>query len=751
MDPKSLLVVALALVTSGCLGPTPLEFNPAELPLEFPLVEVQIPVHVVLVGVEPDLLDPPQLRSRLPTERIPIIESVTNTTGTPTLQRVRYTFTYEFHDAPTAFTDGFLRYALANGQLGRPNAWLVDYDAKGPKRLCSNCPTPALDRAKDILYLDALKSEAWIQENRAQHGLEFEADAVTFFLLDGENAGVFPTNTYHYWRFDDGMGHSKVPQTQTPPTVPPPIEALGPIETPPFHTPKDPISMRAWGGRWNFVWLDLTAAPSAYDYTPRRPYETATDPPLWEARANLARLHENLGRDLADFLHIRVARDPIYPVTTYNRFVSPIHVFVETGAMENPRTGLGVDLAKWVPRSDIEESIRLAMPWVEVSTPVTFYFLPQDDPGMDETLRSAKRYGDPSLVSAGIVKSYVRQQWSRYVAEAQPGEFVIPQFYFYFNGFYTFWGVSTAGGWADGDAWGRPWAIFDHFFDFCVRATTVPCSKATIGFTNITILPVHEAGHEIGLTHTKDAVEFDNAQWNRHVINWLWDSTYSTMSYRHTYMRFDHFDQRFLAIAHATAYLERAHEQIRKVSDRAQAYAAYETGLHARSLLDGGDWVEAVRKAEHAEFLARDNRLPEHPAAAPYHAEIPVLDQRLIVPASRTGVGSPTLGLTVLNNPSNLDATGASYASTNFEVPADATYVHIKYRDANPLYLGTFKDSAVVVLGPDKSFRGSLTEDFEDEVYLTSHWRGAGVHELRVYQLSGTPGAYQVQVTLGRT
>ncbi|MGQ0536687.1 MAG: DUF4398 domain-containing protein [Methanobacteriota archaeon] len=741
------IVIVTILLTSGCIG---LDTGDETVEATLAPLDVPIAVHVVRVGLAAGVVDEATLLPLLPTERRPVVESVSGTTGTPTFQPIVYRFSYAFHDAPADFAKALFEYALTTGDAGRPNAWLADYDREGQRRLCSMCSPVDLDEAKDVLYLDALKTEDWIRENRAGAGLEFGPGSVTIFLFDGEGAGVFPTDTYHYWRFDDGHPYSAVPKTHLAPTVEPPMGALDIIETPPFHTPKDPISMRAWGARYDFVWLDLTAAPSAYDFTPRRPREDWTDPPLWDLADDPAKLHENLGMDLSDFLQIRVGRDPIYPVRPFTRFLTPIHVFVEKGAQENPQTGLGVDLESWVPQADIEESFRLVMPWVESEAPVTFHMLPEDDPGMDEALRLAKRYSDPTLVAAGVVKSYVRENWDAYVPPAAPGEFVMPQFYYYFNGPYTFWGVSSAGGWADGDAWGRPWAIFNHFFDLCVRATTFPCSKSTIGFKNLTLLPIHEAGHELGLTHTKDSVNLNEESWPEGHTNWLWDSTFSMMSYRHIYMRFDEFDQRFLALSHTMGYLEEAHAALEAGSGEPAAGRARDAMDEARRLVAAGDYVGAVTVAREAARLAREASTLQSFGDVVLDPDEDLVELQLTVPASQSLVGFMNLGVAVVPNPADLDAAGASYAATKVDVPEDARYVHLKYKDANPQYAGTFKQSFAILLGPEGDYRGGLFESFEDEVYLTSHWRGGGPHELRVYQFAGTPGLYDVAIGIGR-
>lgn len=701
-------------------------------------VVLDVPVHIAYVGLDPANVDEDQLLDALPKERTPIVEAVTGTTGMPTHQPVTYRFSYTFHEASDAFTEGFFEAALDASEKGRPNEWLVAYDRDGPQRLCDAClGVPGLEEADDMLYLDARATEAWAMDNRADHGLAFEPEAVTILLLDGEGSGHLPTDTYHSWRFDDGFDHSKVPKEGMAPSVPAPIEAFEEGHVAPFHTPKDTLTMRAWGGASDLLWLDLTAAPTMYDHQPRAPVEDWTDDPLWELEGDAEAITENLGRNLGDFLQLRVARDPIYPVDAFERFHTPIMVFVEEGAMENPQTGLGVDLEAWVPQEDIERSLGSLMPWVDIEAPVTFHTLPEDDPEMSQAIKEAKAYGNPSQVSAGYIKSYVRDNWEDYVPEPEEGTFVMPQFYYFFNGPYTFWGVSSAGGWADGDAQGHPWAIFNHFFDLCVREDIVPCSKATIGFRNLTILPLHEAGHELGLTHTKDTVDLDDDGWNQWRVNWLWDSMFSQMSYRHTYMQFDHWDERFMAISHATDLIHRA-----EASGDAEAKDA---AAEAREHLSNGAWLEAVEAAQAAAQAAGEGL---EPASSP--VEELLVDTQVEVPASQTLIGSQNLGILGLPAPMLMDEEGVTSASVPFHVPEDAEHVRIHYEDAVPEDAGTFKSSWAVVVGPDGTQRGFLSEDYEDEVVLKSHWRGAGDHELRVHQYSGTPGLYDVSIAVAR-
>lgn len=727
------LLLATLLVTVGCLDFSDDVLEPTSAGER---VHIPIEVHLVLAGVDPAKIDQDALLAELPTEHVPLVEAPTGTTGEIIEHPVHYTFTYTFHQAPEAFVTGMAEAALATAEEGRPNGWLVAYDQDGPNRICGACTGLApvderLGLPDDILYLDAFATERWVLDNLAAHGLDFGRAGVTILLFDGEAGGHLPTETYHYWRFDDGMGHSDVPKTGLAPTVEPPVEAFLEGHVAPYHTPKDTLTMRAWGGRENVLWLDLTAAPSPYDITPRRPLSDETDPPLWDIDPRTA--GTNAGKNLADFLLLRVARDAIYPVHAFERFVSPIHVFIEEGAMENPDLALGVDLEAWVPEADIERSIARMMPWIEVETPVTFHFLPQDDPAMADAIKQAKLYGNPTTVSAGIIKAFVRDDWDAYVPAAEPGDFVMPQFYYYFNGPYTFWGVSAAGGWADGDAEGKPWAIFDHFFDLCIRTDVVPCTKATMGFTNLTILPIHEAGHELGLTHTKDRTELDEEGWPDWRVNWLWDSMFSQMSYRHTFMQFDHWDQRFVATAHAVDLI-------------AKTEARGGDALEARAALTEGRYLDAV-DAAWAAYRAAESEGLEALSFPDVTEEVTGLTVE--IPASASVVSGTNLGILFLPAPAFVPEPLAMAVHT-FEVPEDASHVRIAYEDVMPVAAGAHKQVFAVVLGPDGSYRGSLGEAFEDEVVLRSHWRGAGAHELRIYQSAGVLGVYDVEIAIGR-
>lgn len=720
-------ILVAVVVAAGCAAPAAERIDAAGVEgLAIEPVVVDVPVHLVRVGLAPEALDERALLDLLPNERLPIVESIEWTTREIRHMPVLYRFRYEVHDAPATFVDAFFAKAQEHATAGRPSQWLVDYDCAGPQRLGGCAPVAALAQPADVTYFDVMPVEEWLLANAAGYGLDFGPDAVTILLLDGEGSGRLDASSYHYWHFDDGSAHSDIPQEGLAPTIRPP-EVDEREHLPRYHTPKDPTSMRAWGGRGNLLWLDLTAAPSAYDFAPRAPYDTWEDPPLWDVSAQEAA--KNVGRDLADFLALRVARDPIYPVTAFTTFTSPIHVFVEEATQENPDAGRGADLEAWVPEAEIKASLERLMPWATVNVDVMIHRLPTDDPGMSEAIKRARLYGSPSHVSSGYVQAYIVDHWDEYVPRAAADEFVMPQFYYFFAGPWTFNGFGGAGGWADGDAEGKPWIVMDHFFDLCTRADVTPCTKNDLGLANLTLLPLHEAGHELGLTHTKDWMELTE-EGAESRINWLWDSMFSQMSYRHTYMEFDHWDRVFLATAHAADLIERTE-------------AAGGDAREARALLREGRHQDAVAAGWRSLRAAGD-------AAADERAVQVLAEVQVEVPASTDIIPGSNLGVAYLSNPlAPGGIAGVSYRAVPFDVPAGARAVRVEYEDVTPLALAAGRSSYVEVLGPDGETVGGIYRDFEGGVVLRPREIPAGTWEARVYQASGTPGLYRVAVGAG--
>lgn len=722
--------MAMLVLAAGCLAPTAeLSSDAAPAGLAIDPVVIDVPVHIVRVGLAADAVDERALLDILPAERLPIVESVEWTTRELRHLPVLYRFVYAVHDAPEGFVDAFFAKAQEHATVGRPSQWLVDYDCAGEQRLGGCAPVAALAQPADVTYFDVMPVEEWLLANADEFGLDFGPNAITILLLDGEGSGRLDPTSYHYWHFDDGMGHSDIPQSGLAPTVRPP--AVDEDEhLPRYHTPKDPTAMRAWGGRGNMVWLDLTAAPSAYDFAPRWPVESWEDPPLWDVTPQEAA--ENVGRDLADLLALRVARDPIYPVTAFTTFTTPIHVFVEEGTQENPDLGRGADLEAWVPEEEIRASLQRLMPWATVNVDVMFHMLPADDAGMSEAIKRARAYGSPSHVSSGYVQAYIVDHWDEYVPKAAPDEFVMPQFYYFFAGPWTFNGFGGAGGWADGDEEGRPWIVMNHFFDLCTRTDVAPCTKNDLGLVNITLLPLHEAGHELGLTHTKDFVEIgdEGAEWR---INWLWDSMFSQMSYRHTFMEFDHWDRVFIATSHAADLIERTESL---GGDAREARRLLAEGAHADAVQAG--W-RALREAQ-----------ASGAAAAAAGAREDLVDVTLEVPASVAIVPGSNLGVAYVANPLALDGIeGVSYRAVSFDVPEGAREVRVAYEDVTPLALATGRSSFVDVHDPAGARVGGISRDFEGSVVLRPADLPAGTWEARVYQWSGTPGLYRVSVSVG--
>ncbi|HWG89584.1 MAG TPA: hypothetical protein VNZ52_01925, partial [Candidatus Thermoplasmatota archaeon] len=608
--PVAAAVLALVLpALAGCLTQ---EEPTAPLTIVEPQWSLEVPVtmNVVLVGTG-DRIDPEKLRPSLPETRPLYNLQEFGITRTVDLEPVQLRLTWQFHQAPEAFAQAFFAAAKNASFEGPAPRFLVNYDAtSGQNRLehslvdgLYGTPLAAVapPSGQTITYIDAPTLEQWVQDHRAEYGLTFPGAEYTLFVVDSYTDGYLPQDTYHYYYFDDGTIDADL-------TRPKPWAArTGPETRTEFHTPKDPTSNRGWGGGWNFAWIDLGAAPSWMDYTPWVPpfEDDNVDHPIWDLKDDPAKLHRNLGRHLGDAALVKILRTPIYDFEYRPKWFFPVHVFVESTAVSGKNTPVyGVDVETWLIKENIERAYRDLAPWINTTVTVEYHYLPQDDPGMAQAVRMSEAYGNPTVASAGVIKQYLRDNWAKYVPEVDEDTRVFPQMMFFLDGIYTFWGLNQGGGFADADAWGRPWVAFNHIFDVCVKPEQVPCTKATKweGAGSLDLLVIHEGGHHVGLTHARDTgiLDLENHT-DEYYANWFWDSTWSVMTYRHQNPGFDQYDRDVTARGHVGWSLNLAVKRIDALEaagvNAAEVAAARQGIAESEALLLQGKWQEAAFRA----------------------------------------------------------------------------------------------------------------------------------------------------------
>lgn len=754
-----LLAVALASTAlAGCLDTLlPSDLPPPTVTGNAWTMELPVTINVVAVGFD-GRLAAEELLKDAPATRPVFNQGEAGAQMALHLEPVQYRLTWKLTEAPEAFAQALFAEAQKASFEGPAPAYLVQYDSEsGQMRLpqspiaqtpLAGTPLAALGQTEDarMTYIDVIPVQDWIQEHRGEYGLAFPEPEYTVFLLDSYTNGYLPQDSYHYWYFDDGTIDADLDRAGAFGPGGPALGYDGPDE---FHTPKDPTSNRGWGGGYDFAWIDVGAAPSWLDDRPWvPPFEDDNfDHPIWELTDDSAKLHRNLGRHLADFALVKILRTPVYDFEWVEKWVFPVHVFVEEAALSNhPVPYAGVDVQRWLIPERIEKAFEDVAPWVDAEVTVAYHFLPQDDPGMWEAVETAKRYGSPTIASSGVIEDYVRNNWGKYVPAEEEDTRVIPQFFFYFGGAYTFWGPNQGGGYAAGDGWGRAWAGFDHVFDVCANQgqnLQGSCfgtkAQKWEGDGTMDMLVIHEGGHHIGFTHARDTAVLNEEGYPEYAANWFWDSVHSVMTYRHQNPRFDVYDEDTLARGHAGDTLNRTAARLAAdgVPDAARA-TALDGIARAEGLLREGRWQDAAR-AGIATWKALRAVAGEGPEAPPTVAES-FGDRPLF--AVSPGIGG-SFGPVPMPVPVPQPDTPLNYFVTEVEVKEGAEYLHMAFRDLRP-QAGALRFAYLVLLTQDDELAGFTGNDIFSESFVTHFRAGPGTYRAVLVTNGGLASEYDV-------
>ncbi|MBW3583470.1 MAG: hypothetical protein KY455_10270 [Euryarchaeota archaeon] len=688
------LVLALFLTSTlaGCLSddPAPRPSIPDEVPGAVDLVagdvldgltrltglreepmkiDVDVTINVVLVGFDPTHIDTERIEAGLPKDYSPSM------VYTPVREEgyrsgLRTNLDYAFHHAPDAFADalfGFYPEAAREIDIPRDGGALSELDVYDAMY--------GLGRADSgSMYLvDAERIETWLHENRDLHGLSFAEPEHTIFFLDPWTKHKPFADAYHHYEFaNDTRGGA---QTK---------------------------NMRAWGGTYDFFFMDLAAAPnweindnsgitkadgiggiSAPVFAPEG--TAYNDPPMWHYDGDTAIIGKGplektvvlsdriaYGIDIA--VNLRMVGDyanrPVYKETYFIN----VHLWHD-GRSVFPKEGLD----SFLDPEALFEGLQKEIPWANVTGKITTYVAPEDDPGMDRALTDAKAQGGGTYIPINPVYEYIDANSERY-RQNDPEVFDVMALLFILEGHYTFVLPLVVGGVAfsgpDGTAWGTISSFNDqHYISSGMDKEDM--AESLIGIN------AHEIGHFFGLTHAHDgSMRTKDGYTSGRFIDHTWSSTNTVMSYRMRPVSSDVFHVDILARGHTLENLEQTFhnaESVYRTLDaagvaklpndvRAELETATNGHNEARRLFDTGRYVDAV-------YAAIDAR-----RASEHALEMTTVAEHTYSAASweTTGVNSVGYKHGVIWNPAAVSPTGVRFDYRPIEIGEDAEWVTVR-------------------------------------------------------------------------
>jgi hypothetical protein len=693
-------------------------------------------VHIVLVGFQD--FDEARLMQSLPGPMAPFVMLRRDITMDDSLEPLRYNVHYKIHRAPTSFATALFDYAKTVSVKEAPDAYLSSYDLRTEKRICTRTAGPvaglnqlAQTTCKPIDRIDGAKIETWIDEHRADAGLRFGGAGYSFFVLDSYTQGLLPTDTYHQYTVADAAPNPMMK------------------------------NLRAWGGNKDFVFLDVGAAPNSRDY---RPWMNVTrdgvkdnqeiDEPIWAYKGVLDPFYVNLGRNIFDATRLLWARMPIYPIEYAERYVLPMYIITEPNGHYNPKSPL-----RGLSPGDIEKNTNVAMiqkafqdlaPWAKVELRVKFIHLPDADRDLAAAVADAKSRFSENYMDYGILKKYFREHWGQYVP-AEPGAVVYPTFAFLVD--YPSTGLYA---YSDADEFGHSWGVFYNAADLwlCGQTTRPVCFAEEYFQTPAAWwalwngVLVHELGHSFGLTHPHDTSGLDGNGFTTYEVNWLWDSTASIMTYRHSLPSFDQFDRDLLYRSHTVNMAARI---LADPSSSASQRSELETALGE---IQAGAYQNAFERARVA-WGHEPLRYEEH-LGAPAGAKITSV-KFPITSCPEGGLPRPM----PLNLPRPLPvyvdpftpcapaAKGVTFVDVPLDIPADATALRVEYKE---MAAPTHHRWTVYpeILNKKEETLSSIYNNGYDVAVLTDLTKCKGGCFVRFWGVSGINTAYTLTSTMYR-
>jgi hypothetical protein len=563
------------------------------------VLRATIPIHIVLVGLDPKLVDAARITAPLSTSYSPIDRIRTTVWGQEFHLPLNFTLSYTVHAASEAFAQELFTQMAATARMDASPQYLCDYDrSSGQFRLTEPGPVPQANcrqsgqTPREVQYIDANATDAWVHANAGRFGLDFGSPGYTVFVLDSWTKGYLDRSTYHFLEFrEDLRGGDSVRQ------------------------------LRTWGGAHRFVFEDLSAAPNN-DGNDNSPTDQ-NEPPIWQydAQGNyeqtatsaqiplvgptpavpvgsgtILNLNDVIGRDVQIATHFILVPSSLYfPAYKPTYFVN-VHIYQEPDAIVQGSQG---EAATAFNLATALDRLGSAIPWATFQGKVTVYHQPMDDPGMEVALTKAKAEGAGNYVSTVPIKNHVNANLAKYEA-GPPGSFNLKVFYFNLGEHYAFALPVVVGGIASSNPDGTPWGVLGSHADVLVAA------GSAFDYVSLT---AHEVGHFFGLNHPHDGVTHEHGAY-LDIADFRWDATATPLSYRMVPYAMAQLDRDLLARAHTALNVNEALKQQRIAYEalasrgHAQAPAAVATEVarsqdaiaEAKRLFAAGAWDDEQTK-----------------------------------------------------------------------------------------------------------------------------------------------------------
>jgi len=602
MKKRALVAVSVLMVASMVAMPAS-----AGQPPEFPrpgeqiTFEQKIPINIVFVGYDRDMIDEADLLDDLPATYTPVVR-YPQFYGLPGRDMgLKFDFSYHVKYAGGQFEDKFFNYLTSIGQAGDPTLFQTSYN---------DMANNVLDVTGPVLYIDAPSVEKWLMSQAHSHfGIDTN-HSYTLFFINWYSRPDFKFHVYtKYGTPDPDTGYD-------------------------FGLLRASRKMIAWGGSHGRAWFyDLSAGPESWssNYDVDNPdldgngVEDYRMPAIWEYTAggyrDLAELSNDLGL-VTRFVGIDLlfTTSPLYdPLVTSPDLRGGKVLHVEMFEDDDDPASDGTD---WIDTAHISNMLRQFQPYYKWTVA-----LDHNDPIDADAQRAFHIFTgllaeddcwNPYLTPFAELFCYFDANLAAYIPAYGAADYVGEVFAFHttaanLDSQYGLLGFADDN-WVDGTQ--------SYVFEF----DSAEYRSLGYGFSTTT---VHEFGHHIGMSHPHDGYDseygIDYGPGDDFYFAWSGDESNTVMHYMDLSYSFGQFDQDNMYRYEFAGYLNwanalvddiLAHPDVAHVRGLLNQAAMH--GMRAVNRFEAWDYLNAARHARHAyERVVRAAEILGIPTSAP--------------------------------------------------------------------------------------------------------------------------------------